>query len=1056
MRKKIVSLVSLLIFLSTIVLAQTKTITGKIKDEKDGNPLAGVSIVVKGTSTGTTTASDGTFTLTVPVSAKILIISSLNYESKEVSVGKGAINVSLTSSEAASLKEVVVTVPYGTVKKSTFTGSAGTVTAATIQKQQVTSVTRVLEGLVPGVSTTNGGGAPGSEGSGIRIRGFGSINASSAPLIVLNGVPYDGSIAAISNDEIESVDVLKDAAASNLYGSRAANGVIMITTKKGKKGPATIQAAIRHGISTRGIPEYDRVSIPEYYELYWEALKNTLTYENYLSPAQAGQTASSILTGAGNGLGYNAYNVPGNQLINSGTGKINPNAKLLWDDSWSDAIFRDAGRTNINLNISGASDRSTYFISGGYLKEQGIAKFSEYERFNFRTDITTQANDWLKAGIGFDGASDKRIGVFSGGSTVNPFSYTRGIGPIYPVYQRNTSTGDLILDDNGQPRLDWGGSNYGPNTKMGDRPQSWNGSNILGVLALDENNRRRLNGNFNTFAEIAFLKDFTFKTTVGLNFFQTNNVTYQNNEFGDAANVKGRLSQASAQSLSITANQVLSWNKTIGKHNIRALAGHENYQYKERFLSATKTGFSFPRTQGSLDNASVIESPPSSAEDVHRIESFFGSVNYALDNKYLLSASLRTDGSSRFAPDVRWGQFYSFGAAWRIKQESFMDNIRWLDDLKLKVSYGESGNDNIGLFYQYRFFYFADGNGNFTVPRRVSNPDLKWEGNKNLNYGFEFAMLKRRFTGSVEFFSRISDDLLFDFQLPTSTGFSNIFRNTGESKNYGVEIQLAYNVIQKKDFDWRIDFNITHFKNVVTRLPDEYREKGAPPSGLNKLSEGRSIYDFYTREFAGVDPATGLALYYRNVLNADGKPTGERQLTSDINRADFYYVGATAIPDFNGGITNSIRYKSFQFSVLTTYSYGGHFYDGNYQTLMHFGRPGSHWHRDILDRWQKPGDITNVPRIQQGLDDSQSGASSRFLFDASYLNIKNITFSYDCSSILSKKTFIKDAQFFVSMDNAYIFTAKSGGDPQQSFGGGVSSTAYPLFRTITFGTTFKL
>jgi TonB-linked SusC/RagA family outer membrane protein len=1042
--RKFIALLSAMFMIVSVSWSQTKTITGKIKDEKDGSPLAGVSIVVKGTTTGTTTGNDGSFSLNVPAGAKTLVVSSLNFESKEVAIGKGAISVSLTSSEAASLKEVVVSVPYGTVKKSTFTGSAGTVTAATIQKQQVTSVTRVLEGLIPGVASTNGGGTPGG-GTTIRIRGFGSVNASSDPLYVLNGIPYDGSISAISTDEIESVDVLKDAAATNLYGSRAANGVIMITTKKGKKGPASIQASIRHGISTRGIPEYQRVSTPEYYELSWEAIRNREVYASGQNFATAGATASSQLTGA-QGLVYNAYNVPGNQLVDASTGKINPNAQLLWNDSWSDALFQDAGRTNVNLNISGANERSNYFISGGYLKEDGIAKFSGYERFNFRTDVSSQANDWLKVGIAFDGASDTRNGLFAGGTaTSNPFFYSRQMGPIYPVYQRNLTNGSFILDANGNKVLD-----FGIPTQMGTRPYAGN-SNLLGSLALDVRRQKRLNGNINSFAEVTFLKDFTFKTTIGMNYFVIDEMAHQNSENGDAQNVKGRSTQTNSQSVSLTANQVLSWNKTIKRHNIRALAGHENYQYKTNFISATKTGFSYPG-QTVLNNAAVIEAPPSSAEDIRRIESYFGSVNYSFDNKYLLSGSLRSDGSSRFAKDVRWGQFYSVGLGWRIKQEKFMENLNWLDDMKLKVSYGEAGNDNIGLFYQYIFYYYADGFGNFTTPNRLSNANLRWEGNKNLNYGVEFSMFKRRLTGSVELFSRVSQDLLFDVPLAASTGFSSIFENVGESKNYGVEVQLAYNAIQKKNFDWRIDFNITQFENVITKLPPSQKTTGII-SGNKKLSEGKSLYDFWLREYAGVDPATGLALYYRDVRDVNGKPTGERVLTNDITRADFYYVGASAIPDFYGGITNSFRYKSLQLSILTTYSYGGHFYDGNYAGIMHSGSFGTHWHTDILNRWQKPGDVTNVPRLQNGTN--QDGASSRFLFDASYVNIKNITISYDLSSILTKKSFVKGAQFFVSVDNAYNFTSKSGGNPQQSFDGNVDA-GYPLFRTITFGTTIKL
>jgi TonB-linked SusC/RagA family outer membrane protein len=1046
--RRLLSLLAYALLFNTIAYAQTKTITGKIKDEKDGTPLAGVSVVVKGTSVGTTTGNDGSFTLSVPLNAKTLVVSSLNFEPKDVAIGKGSINVSLTSSEAASLKEVVVTVPYGTVKKSTFTGSSGTVTAATIQKQQVTSVTRVLEGLVPGVSTTSGGGAPGSSGPSIAIRGFGSINASSAPLIVLNGIPYDGSIASISTDEIETVDVLKDAAAANLFGSRAANGVIMITTKKGKKGPANIQLSIRHGISTRGIPEYERVSIPDFYELSWETLKNNLYYNNLATLDESKQLATNLLTLTGDGLGYNAYNVPGNQLVDPMTGKINPSGRLLWNESWSDAIFQDAGRTNINLSISGGADRTNYFVSAGYLKEQGIAKFSDYERFNFRTDVTTQANDWLKVGLAFDGASDKRIAPNG-----NPFSYSRQMGPIYPVYQRDLNTGQILLDEKGNPRLDWGGDLFGPNTYMGTRAGLLRNSNILGSLGLDELSERKLNGNANAFAEVTFLKNFSFKTSLGLNYLIVDLVRYQNNEFGDAVNVNGRLTQSASQSLSLTGNQVLNWNKTFKKHNLRALVGHENYQYRDNFLEATKENFSKPGAQASLNNgASVGSFLPNSTRDIHRIESYFGSINYSFDNKYLLSASLRTDGSSRFAPSVRWGQFYSFGLGWRIKQEKFLQSVNWLDDLKLKLSYGESGNDNIGLYYQYIGYYYANGLGQFTVPTRIPNPDLKWESNKNLNYGAEFSLFKRRLTGSVELFSRVSNNLLFDVPVAPSSGFTNFFQNTGETKNYGIEVQLGWNAIQKRNFDWRIDFNITHFKNVVSRLPSEQREKGIIRSSFSKLTEGRSLYDFWMREFAGVDPATGLALYYRDVIGGDGKPTGERTLTSDISLADRYYVGASSIPDFNGGITNSFRFKSFQLSILTTYSYGGYFYDANYASLMHQGIIGTHWHKDILNRWQKPGDITNVPRLQSL---GQETISSRFLFDASYVNIKNVTLSYDFGSILSKKKFIKDAQFFISVDNAYIFTAKYGGDPQQSFNG-VSGAGYPIFRTITAGTTIKL
>lgn len=1053
MRRLTFLLLSFCFLLGTAIAQNNRTISGTVKNEQ-GAPVSNASVVVKGTTIGTNTNDKGEFSLSVPASAKRLVISSLNFESTEVAIGSAPIGVTLVAS-AGDLDEVVVSVPYGTIKKTAFTGSAGTVTAATISKQQVTSVTRVLEGLIPGVQATNGGGAPGS-GAAIRLRGIGSVNASSEPLYVVNGVPYDGSISAINSDEIESVDVLKDAAATNLYGSRAANGVIMITTKKGKKGAAAITGSVRHSFQTRGIPEYDRVNSGEYYELFWEAYRNSYVYGSGQTFAAAGVNASNVLTGT-SGLVYNAYNVPGNQLVNSTTGKLNPNAQLLWDESWADALFRNAQRTNASINISGATDKMDYFVSGGYLNEEGIAKFSGYQRYNFRTTVNVQATEWLKAGINFDGSSDKRDGLFAGGTaTSNPFYYSRQMGPIYPVYQKNTTTGANILDANGQPVLD-----FGIPTQMGSRPYAAN-SNLLGSLALDVRGQKRFNGNINPYVEVKFLKDFSFKTTLGLNYSEVDQLTYQNSQYGDAVNVSGRATQTFAKQTSLTGNEILSWNKNIKKHSIRALVGHENYEYKYKELSATKTGFAYPGFTA-LSNAAVVESPPSSYEDIHRIESYFGSVNYTLDNKYLASASVRTDGSSRFAAPVRWGNFYSFGAGWRISQENFMKNVNWVNELKLKASYGASGNDNLGstseLYYQYIGYYYADGFGNYApiiipgVGSRKPNPDLVWEANTSTNFGLEFTLFKRRLQGSIEIYDRRSKDLIFDVpQGPSSPLGSTQYQNIGESKNTGIEIQLGYNAIRKKNFDWRIDFNISSFKNVITKLPPGQKEVGIV-NGTKKLTEGKSIYDFWLRDFAGVDAATGLATYYQDVLGSNGKPTGQKLLTSDITKASYYYVGASAIPKFQGGFTNAFRYKNFDLSILTTFSYGGYFYDGNYQSIMHSGSAGTHWSSDIKARWQKPGDVTNVPRLQNATN--QDGASSRFLFDASYLNIKNITLGYNLSASAAKKLHLKDLQFFVNVDNAMIFTAKKGGDPQQSFNGTVSA-AYPPFRTFTIGTTIKL
>jgi TonB-linked SusC/RagA family outer membrane protein len=1041
MRKLLLVLAAFLFFTGGL-LAQ-KVITGKVIDDK-GNPVPNASVLVKGTPVGTATKADGSFSITVPPGATTLVFSSVSMATQELVIGPGNVVDAQLVSTAQDLSEVIVNVPYGTIKKTAFTGSEATITSKSIDKQQVTSVTKALEGLVPGIFTTNGGGTPGSN-AGIRIRGFSSINGSSEPLYVLNGVPYDGAIESLSTDDIESVTVLKDAAASALYGSRAAGGVIMITTKTGKRGRPAISATMRQGYLTRGIPEYDRVGPKDYYELMWEATKNAFRYGQGQSAATAGANASAQLTDA-NHLVYNAYNVPGNQLVDPVTGKLNPAAQLLWNESWEDALFRTASRTNANVTVSGAGDKSDYLLSVGYLNEQGIEKHTGFKRYNVRLNVNTAATSWMNVGANLDGAYSESQGVIeSGAFTSNPFYYSRNMGPIYPIYQHNTTTGAIIFDSLGKPALD-----YGVPAQMGARPYAAN-SNLVGTLALDDISDKLFNGNANSYAEIKFLKDFSFKTTFGLNLAEDNGTGYQNSQFGDAQNVQGRLTKSFSRQISYTFNQVLNWNRSFGSHSVKALAGHENYRWKNTNLSATKTGFQFPDVI-QLNTATLTEGTPSSSEDNLRIESYFVNINYDFNRKYLLSASARRDGSSRFADSVRWGNFYSAGIGWRLSQEKFLENVKWINELKLKASYGEVGQDDIGLLYPYRDYYFGDGFGSYIGSNTVANPLLHWEKNKKFNAGFDFALFKSRLQGTIEYFNNVSQDLLFRVPLRPSSGSVDVNQNIGSSKNTGVELQLGYNAIRRKDFDWRIDLNLTHIKNEVTKLPPNQTEKGIV-SGTKKISIGHSIFDFWLKEFAGVDAANGEALYYKDVMDANGKPTGERVLTNNINNASFYYFGS-AIPDINGGLTNSFRYKNFDLSFLLTFAYGGFFYDGNYAGLMSASGYGTALHTDILKRWQNPGDVTNVPKLQNAVA-NQEGQSNRFLFDGSYLNIKNVTLSYTLSKSLTNRMHIAGARVFGNVDNAYLFSAKKGMDPQRAFNG-TSDASYPPFRTFTLGLNFNL
>lgn len=1048
--RKICLLLATVFLLLLNTKAQNRTVSGKVTDDK-GSPVEKASVIVKGTKLGTSTNALGIYTFDVSPTAKKLVISSIGMATKEINISDGMFDVVLAI-DPNTMTNVVVTVPYGTVKKTAFTGSENTVSAATIQKVQTNNVINVLEGNVPGITATNGGGAPGQSATSIQVRGPSSINLSSFPLVVLNGVPYTGDLNALSNDDIESLTVLKDAAAASLYGSRAANGVIMITTKKGRKGKANVAVSVRQGFMSRGIPEYDRVGPKDYYELFWEAYRNSYVAQGQTSASAAGH-ASSVLT-SNTGLVYNAYNVPGNKLVDSATGKLNPNAQLLWNESWEDALFRTASRTNANLSVSGANDNMDYYLSAGYLNEEGIVRNSDYKRYNVRLNMNIAATDWMTIGTNIDGSTAKRNDLLSTGSfTSNPFYYSRNMGPIYPVYQHDLITGAFV-DTLGEHRLD-----YGVPEQMGTRPYAGR-SNLRGTLDLDDNHSDLFNGNGNIFGEIRFLKNFTFKASLGVNLLTENATAYQNNQYGDAAPSSpdasdgGRSTKTQTRTFSLTGNEVLTWKKSFqNKHNIIALAGHENYKYKYNYLSANKTGFVFPGVTD-LDNGASSFSPASSYENNHTIESYFANVNYDYKQKYLLSASYRTDGSSRFHPDVRWGDFYSYGIGWRAIQEKFMQNIKWLSELKLRLSYGEQGNENIGLFYQYHDYYYSNGTGGYNATDHIANPDLKWEKNKATNIAIDLGLLKNRITLTAEWFNKVSENLLFDKPLATSNS-PFIWVNVGTLRNRGYELTLGYSPVRSSNFNWKIDANVTHYKNKVLRIPEtsSYQKNGITRiGGLQNIQVGYSIYDWYLPEYAGVDASNGDALYYTDILDANGNSTGKRTITNVLNTKTTRYRMGSALPKISGGITNSFNYKGFDLSVLLTFAYGGLYYDGNYAGLMHRGSAGSAWSSDILNRWQNPGDVTNVPRVQVDIA-GQDGASSRWLVDGSWLNIKNITLSYTLPKVSLKN--LNGLTVFVNVDNAHLFTAKKGMDPQRAFDG-TSDASYTPFRTFTAGFTVNL
>jgi len=1037
---------TLLLITGSVIIAQTRQITGTVKAREDGSPIPGANVTVKGTTIGAITGTDGRYMINVPQNATTLVFSFIGMVNQEVLIeGRTTIDVVLETS-MVSVDEVVV-IAYGTATKTAYTGSAEVVKSDQIVKIQTASAAKALEGVAAGVQVTGGIGQPGSSAN-IRIRGIGSVNASSSPLYVVDGAPYDGALNSINTNDIESISVLKDATSAALYGARGANGVIIITTKKGSAGQSTINFRATVGTVNRAVPEYDRVDVKDYYELMWEGWYNALVIASKFTPENAAATASGNTTsGLVNKLGgYNSYNVANDQLVGL-DGKLNPNARLLYYDDWNENLARTGIRQDYNISLSGGNEKSKYYASVANLNEEGMVKWSYFKRLTGRVGAESQVKKWLKMDAALSGGTSKLQGFLAEGTyTTNPFYYGRLMGPIYPIWQRDTN-GDIILDGNGDRMFDLGGGTSIYKWAGHTRPYAPN-SNLMLTLPMDERSTALNNFSARLGTEITFLKDFKFRVSYNTdlsNYFLT---TYQNYLYADAEAVKGRSTKEYRKVISYTMNEILTWTKTLGSHRVSLLAGHENYEYTWSNVYATRTGFTIPTTE--LVAASVAEGN-SSSSDEYSIEGYLFRGDYNFADKYYVSGSFRTDGSSRFYSDVRWGNFWSLGGSWRITQERFMENLPWINDLKLKASFGEQGNDDIGTYYGWQSLFSISGrnNGNYNgaLHSQLENKKLQWEKNSNLNVGLDFSFLDR-ISGTVEYFIRNSSNLLFSVPLPQSTGISSNWQNIGSMSNKGIEATLGIDILKGNLLKWNLEINATSYKNKITKMP--LGTDGKPQeivSGTKKLSEGHSIYDFWLREFAGVDSEDGSILFYKDIKDEEGEVTG-RETTKDQNAASYYYVGSS-IPKVYGGITNTISVKGFELSALVTYSLGGDFYDSNWASLMHTGAFGSHWSSDILNRWQKKGDITDVPRLQNNYT-AATAASSRYLIDASYLSLRNVTLSYRIPVSISQKLDMSALNVFVSGDNLGLLCKRKGMDPQQSFAGTADFTYVPS-RIVSVG-----
>jgi TonB-linked SusC/RagA family outer membrane protein len=1058
-----------LVFGLNVANAQTKVISGKVTD--NSGALPGVSVVIKGTTKGTQTDFDGKYSIQTAV-GDVLVFSFVGMETTTRTVGTANV-IDVKMSEGALALEEVIVVAYGTAKKADFTGSATKISSETLAQKPITNITRAIEGNSAGVIVNAGSGQPGA-GQDIRIRGFGSVNASSSPFYVVDGSPYTGDISAINMGDVENVTILKDAASTAIYGNRAANGIILITTKKGRKGFSSTSLTITQGMSENGIPEYNRLNAFEYYPMAWESYRNNLSMRTsfpipqsvandiatgllprnasnlqpYLAPGQTGTipTYSDI----SQLLGNNPFNVSSTQIVDN-TGKMNPAAQLMYpeDLDWQKYLYRTGKRSSYDLTYNGGADKTDYYVSLGYLNEEGYTIKSDYQRYTGRINVNNQATEWFKTGLNIGGTitkSNQAEGSDGGSSFVNPFYSARLMGPIYPVNQHDPITGLYLYNGSGDK------------IQSETRPIQ-NGRNSY-YENLWNDRIARTNTLFGkTYFEFKFLNDFKFTTNISIDSRNYNYERFDNRFIGDGATA-GRGGRTNSLTKSININQLLNYNKSFGNHNVTALLGHENYDWSYRYLDGFRQGLVVDG-QSELVNFTTTNSLTSYIRN-YTTEGYFGRFDYNYNSRYYVSGSYRKDGSSKFNKEVRWGDFWSVGLSWRLDQENFMKDNKWFNQLKLKGSYGEVGNDSGIDYYAYQALYTLGRNNanesGFNISS-LANNELTWESNNSFEAGLDFGIKDNRVEGSIVFYHKISDNLLFDVPLPLSTGVNNITKNAGTMFNEGIELTLSADIIKNENFKWNMNLNASTIKNEFTKLPgDKINADGTKyydeiVTGTKKYRTGQSIYDYWLRDWRGVDPADGLSLYKFDEVKTPG--TTERTIdgvlmTTNPNNALYHYNGS-AIPDLIGAVTNTFNYKNFSLSVLVTYQVGGYTYDSTYANLMHSGSStGQAWHTDILNRWQKPGDITNVPRVDIGQSTNISAASDRWLISSTYVNLKSMNLSYTLPKGKAEDWGIKSARVYVSGENLYLDSSRDGLNVQRSFNG-TTDYVYSPARIISTG-----
>ena len=967
-----------LIFLTTPVLvtAQTKTITGSVKDAETGDPLLGVTIVVKGSTVGAVTDYDGNYTIQAPEGAT-LVFSYVGYESREIPLdGRSEIQVTL-SPEATKLDEIVV-IGYGTSSRKLLTSSVSDVSGEALEGTPGVGIEGALQGRAAGVQINQNSGTPGAAPT-IRVRGITSIFGSSTPLYVVDGIPvitgnygqigFEGqgidATANLDPSNIESVSVLKDASAAAIYGARGANGVVLITTKTGKANQSRIEFKTYHG-----------------WQKEWKRLEmmNAGEWKEYVSSFDPGFVEG-----------------------------LDPSV----DTDWQEEVFRTAPISNYELSASGGNQDTRMYISGSYFSQDGIVIGSDYRKFNGRINLDHQLTKrlLLSARIGTNYGINNRI---VGDQTINGVLPNAISKP--PVYAVRDDLGNYLEEG------------------FWDNPVA---------IGNEVTNQARSFRNLSSIElKYTITDNLVLNHQWGFDFYQLHEERYEPTTVDRGAESNGIAVDARSEVMKITQNTTLNYTKTLGDHKFNLLLGYSFERFRDRYNDIR--GINFPNDNlRYLVSAGTIEDASSNARN-EGTQSFFGRLIYNYRNRILSDLSLRQDGSTKFGENNKYALFPAVSVAWRISEEAFMQNASWLDELKLKLSYGLTGNDNIGDF---RYMNLYSSGYNYMgqpgiIPSQIPNPDLKWETTSNFNAGADVSFLNTRVNLSMEYYYNLTTDLLLPRPIPGSSGFSSVWANVGSLYNRGIEFMIS-TVNVERGFRWTTDLNLSFNRNQVLELYNDqpFTDEGR---GNNAVIVNEPVGVFFMYQSLGVDPSTGDLLF--TDLNKNGEvDDGDRTIVGDPN------------PDLTGGFANEFSYKGIDLRIFFQFSYGNDIFNGTrqYAEAMKFGTSDNQL-ATIRDRWKQPGDVTYVPRHDGTYN--LFPISSHYIEDGSYLRLKELTLGYNFpGTLLGRTGFIDGARIYFRGQNLLTFTNYSGMDPEVHYGGpgnisqGTDFFTFPQPRTYIFG-----